>query len=756
MNTGEQEKDELVRLAAAHGIQRSYSDIWGNLHETPLDTLEQMLVAMGVDVSQPAETLLHLEHNFWTQLAKPVLVESINQLPTELFFQVPTDRVASEDSSSQFRVQLEIIGEDSASLTHSYYSEQLAFKEAHEVDGITYERWSIPFPTELSTGYYRFKLTVAYEEQSQQQTIQVIVCPEQTYLPPGLQDDGKRAGIAISLYGLRSQNNWGVGDLGDLKEFTRWALGSLHVDVIGLNPLHAVSNRQPYNISPYFPSSRFYKNFIYLDVEAMEDYAASSDASELVQTKETQALLEKLRTSELVQYERVARLKLKVLKRVFQTFLQNHWRDKTPVTERGQEFQAYVEKEGSLLDTFSTFCALQEFHHKKDPNAWAWWQWPKPFHNPQSQEVKTFQHSHWEEILFHKYLQWQVDIQLQEVQNLAYSMGACVGLYHDLALGSDPGGADYWAFRDFFVEGITVGAPPDDFALEGQDWGFQPPHREKYRDSGYDLFVTEIRKNCQPGGALRIDHIMRFFRLFWIIAGQPAKNGTYVENYYQDLFKILALESTRAKTIIIGEDLGTVPPQVRDALAQFRIFSYRLFYFERDHMGGLKDPESYPPFALASVSTHDLPTLKGFWTGQDISLRQRLGMFPIEAQYHTALENREKEKEEILKRLVTSGFLPQEVLDHPEIYTGLTDELHSAIIGFLLSTPAKLAIVSQEDLFRDSRQQNLPGTVLEYPNWSTKMNYTLEELGQDSEVEKYVRVFRDWIDRTGRGMLPST
>jgi 4-alpha-glucanotransferase len=488
----------------------------------------------------------------------------------------------------------------------------------------------------------------------------------------------------------------------------------------------------------------------------MEDYRASPGAREFVQAEETQTLLDELRTSELVQYERVASLKLKVLKRVFQTFLQNHWSNKTAVTERGKEFQTYMEKEGSLLDNFATFCALQAFLHKKDPEAWAWWQWPKPFHNPQSQEARAFRRSHWKEILFHKYLQWQVEAQLQEVQSLAYSMGACVGLYHDLALGSDPGGADYWAFRDFFVDGITVGAPPDDFALEGQDWGFQPPHREKYRDSGYDLFVTEIRKNCQPGGALRIDHIMRFFRLFWIIAGQPAKNGTYVENYYQDLFKILALESNRAKTIIIGEDLGTVPHQVREALAQFRIFSYRLFYFERDDLGGLKDPESYPAFALASVSTHDLPTLKGFWTGQDISLRQRLGMFPTKVQYHTALENREKEKEEILKRLVTSGFLAQEVVDYPEILTELTDELHSAIMGFLLSTPAKLAIISQEDLFRDGRQQNLPGTVLEYPNWSTKMNYTLEELGQDSKVQKYARVFRDWIDRTGRGVLPST
>jgi 4-alpha-glucanotransferase len=752
MNRDEQQINELYRLAAAHGIQRSYFDIWGNVHETTLETLEEMLLALGVDVSRPAEALLKLDHTSWTQLAQPVLVESIEQLPGELFFQIPTHRVVIDHLNSQPRVQLEIIGENTAPSYHAYNSEQLAFKEARQIDGTIYERWGVPFPAGLSTGYYHFNLTVEAENQKHQQPIKVIFCPAQTYLPPGLQGDGRVAGIAISLFGLRSRRNWGVGDFGDLKEFTRWAIGSLHVDVIGLNPLHAISNRQPYNISPYFPSSRFFKNSIYLDIEAMADYRSCPEAREFVQAAETQTLLAELRQAESVQYERVAKLKLKVLKMVFRTFLQTHWSGKAAVTKRGRELQTYVDKEGSLLDNFASFCALQAFLNKEDSSVWAWWQWPQPFQHPDSHEVQAFRRTHWEEILFHKYLQWHLEAQLQEVQSLAYDMGACVGLYHDLALGSDPGGADCWAFRDFFVDGMTVGAPPDDFALDGQDWGFQPPHREMHRQSGYDLFITEIRKNCQPGGALRIDHIMRFFRLFWIIARQPAKNGTYVENYYQDLFKILALESDGAKTLIIGEDLGTVPPQVREALEQYRIFSYRLFYFERDHQGDLKEPESYPVFALASVSTHDLPTLQGFWTAEDISLRHRLEMFPSEDLFHAALEQRKKEKKEILKRLVTSDFLAKKVLEYPDILAELTDELHSAIIGFLLSTPAKLVIISQEDLFKDGRQQNLPGTVLEYPNWSTKMKYTLEELRQERKVEKYTRVYRAWIDRTGRGV----
>jgi 4-alpha-glucanotransferase len=381
---------------------------------------------------------------------------------------------------------------------------------------------------------------------------------------------------------------------------------------------------------------------------------------------------------------------------------------------------------------------------------WVWREWPEPFWDPLSEEVQEFRKSHRKEILFYKYLQWQLEAQLQEAQDLAQSMGASIGLYYDLALGIDPSGADSWAYGDFFVDGVRVGAPPDDFSLEGQDWGFQPPNKLEYRKDGYRLFALEIRKNCQAGGALRIDHIMRFFRLFWITAGHTAREGTYVEDYHQDLLRILALESERANTLIIGEDLGTVPPKTRETLAQFGIFSYRLFYFEREEQGNFKGPDSYPPLALAAVSTHDLPTLAGFWTEQDLSLRNRLGMFPSEEQFHQALEKRGEDKKQIVQRLITSGFLAEEMASNPEIYAKLTDELHHGVIGFILSTPTKLAVLSQEDLFGDDRQQNLPGTTSEYPNWSIKMKYFLEELWHDPEVEHYGRIFRHWVDSTGR------
>jgi 4-alpha-glucanotransferase len=750
MTTEEQKRESLAQLSAAYGVLTSYFDIWGQSHEIPPETLETMLAAAGVDVHNPQEALNHYENLSWIQLAPPVLVASIEGLPGEFFFQIPASPSSGEKFHRALQVRLKISGENTPPVNYTFHFEQLTLVEARELYGSYYERWSFPFPSGLSIGYYQFDLFVEYEKENFEQKILVILSPEKVYLPPALQGNGKKAGIAISLYGLRSKANWGIGDLGDLKEFIRWAVGHLHLDVVGLNPLHAVSNRQPYNISPYFPSSRYYRNFIYLDIEEMEDYGSSIAAKEFVRNEVNQSRLAELRHSQLVQYEQVAALKLEVIRMVFQSFLKNHWR-KEGLSERSRQLEAYVSREGLLLDNFATFCALEAFFHENYQGMWTWRQWPQPYRNPHSREVQEFRQDHQESILFYKYLQWQLEEQLQEAQDLAKSLGASLGLYHDLALGIDPGGADYWAYQDFFVEGVTVGAPPDDFALQGQDWGFHPLHGENYRNDGYSLFSKEISRNCQPGGALRIDHVMRFFRLFWIIEGQPAKNGTYVEYNYQDLLKILALESERAKTLIIGEDLGTVPPEVREALAHFRIFSYRLFYFERDGQGGFKDGESYPEFALASIGTHDLPTLAGFWTGEDLSLRKRLGLFPGESHFQTARQNREQEKNKIVDRLVISGFLPEHLANNPEIYTELTADLHSAIIGFILSTSAKLVLLSQEDLFRDVRQQNMPGTVSEYPNWSTKMSYSLEELGQDPEVEKCAELFRHWISTTGRG-----
>jgi 4-alpha-glucanotransferase len=750
------EQESLVQLAEAYGIQASYYDIWGKLREIPVSTLRKMLLATGVDPGEPEEALQRLERLGWEQLAPPVLVFTQDRFPSELPFQLPTGAELPDNTlTSRLRVSLDVTGEDTNSTVFSYSPEQITLREVKQINSDYYGRWSIPFPDRVNLGQHRFDLRVSLADKQHRRSIHVFVCPPRCYLPPSLHDNGKRAGIAISLYGLKSERNWGVGDFGDLKCFIHWAMETLHVDVIALNPLHAVANRQPYNISPYFPSSRFYRNFLYLDIDSMEDYHSCPEAVEFVEMETTQKVLAELRSSELVQYERVAALKTQVLDLVFRRFLQQHWHNTEGITERGKEFRHYIDREGDILDNFATFCALEAFFHEKDPEIWVWQQWPEPFREVRSEEVRTYRRTHWQSILFYKYLQWQVEAQLQTAQDLAHSLGASVGLYHDLALGADPSGADLWAYRDYFVPSVTVGAPPDDFALEGQQWGFNPPNAEHYHNNGYQLFIQEIRNNCRGGGALRIDHIMKFFRLFWIPQGSPATDGTYVEYDHQNMLPLLALESERNRTLVVGEDLGTVPGFVREVLQHFTVLSYRLLYFERESGGFFKDAASYPANSLATISTHDLPTLAGFWQSHDVFLRRDLGLLPSQAEFQASLRQRETDKELIIQRLVASGFLAEDSPSAREVPVELTEEVHQAVLGFIMSAPAKLAVISQEDLFRDLRQQNMPATVSEHPNWSHKMIYSLEELWQDVRVQHYAQLFRTWVDRTGRGVVAS-
>jgi 4-alpha-glucanotransferase len=743
-------KDEaLVRLGAACGIQPSYWDLLGNRREISPEVLRELLTALGVDPEKPEEVLRQIERGAWTRLAEPVLVESVVRPPQRLLFTVPT-------AGEPVETRLDVIEEGGHAVRHSHSRGQLTLEAENEIDGVPYRRWSLPFPAGLPVGLHRFHLMVVVDEKRYGQEISVIVCPERAYLPPELAERGKRAGIAVALYGLRSQRNWGIGDFSDLKEFVSWAVRELRVDVIGLNPLHALSNRQPYGISPYYPISRFYRNFIYLDVEAIEDYRHSPEAQAFVEARDTQDLLARLRTDPLVQYEQVAAVKRRALELGFESFRRRESEERAGSNGRRQAFVEYLEKEGEMLERFATFCALSDLMRERHPEAWTWRQWPEAYQDPDSEAVATFRCEHVDRILFHQYLQWQVEIQVQEVQALARSLGACLGLYHDLALGSDPAGADSWAYRPYWVNGVTVGAPPDDFALTGQDWGFEPPRRDVHRRNGYRLFLEEARKNCAAGGALRIDHIMRFFRLFWIPQGKPPAAGAYVEDFPADLVRILSLASQQQETLIIGEDLGTVAPGVREALQGYGIFSYKVFYFEKDERGDFREPESYPGLALATVSTHDLPTLAGFWRAEDIYVRKRVGMFPDEKEFELALERRTADKEKILQRLAASGLLEARKTPVSGAYPELTRNIQSAVIGLLMSSAAKLVVVSQEDLFRDTRQQNVPGTIAEYPSWSMKMAYTVEELRQDRHVGECARMFRRWVIRTGRASSLST
>jgi len=743
-------KDIIDRLAASCGIEPEYRDNWGCIQEASLQTKRAMLTSMGLNVDskvQAREAWRRREEAQLAHMVEPTIVARLSNLPKALVFQIPVENPGGSVGpiSQDLEGTLDVADEGATVKRFDYTSKDFSFCE--EIGGV-YQRWEVPFPELKGLGYYRFHLSVHREGQRWAESVFVVICPDKAYIPPALHGDGRAAGIAISLYGMRSHKNWGVGDFGDLKRIVRWVAEDLHGNVIGLNPLHALYNRKPFNISPYLPMSRFYRNPIYLDIPAMEDYRESRQAQDLVRTWEAQGLLAELRASDTVQYERVVGLKLEVLRHVFGAFLKNQWIGGSGQSKGQGGLKRYIEQEGFLLDNFATYCALDATMRAKDPQMWTWSQWPRQYRDPDSEAVRNFRKEECHEILFHKYLQWQVERQLKEVQDYANTLGTSVGLYHDLALAVDRFSADCWAYQDFFLPGLRVGAPPDAFSLHGQDWGFPPMKMERLRQTGYGLFIKELQKNCAFAGALRIDHVMRFFHLYCIPEGEPPGKGAYLSQPFEDLLNIVALESVRNQVIIVGEDLGTVPEHIRHTLRKRDIFSYRLLYFEKDDQGRPILPQDYPELAVVTVGTHDLPTLAGFWTHRDIEVRKEAGLFQEQQALISTAQERETDKENLVALLQDLGLLPQE--GGLEAYPEVSGQLHNAVVGFLARTPAKLFILSQEDLFKVRDQQNLPGTTVEYPNWSVKAAYTVEQLGSEPRATAFGAMFRDWVDRTGR------
>jgi len=750
-------EEKVVRLARLKGIETDYRDVRGEIRSVPLKTLTKVLEALGCPIGSEEEldSVLAEEENIGADFfTETVLVLGQDRLPEalELHFFLPSAVARGEGLPPDLRVRMTIEEEGGRQVYHVLSPLNLSLLERVAINGKEKIRVGLPFPRELPLGYHRIHLFIEQGKRRFEQAIEVVIGPPRAFLPSCLKGEGKKAGLMISLPGLRSRNNWGIGDFGDLKALITWAVKRLKVGLIGLLPLHALANREPYNISPYYPLSRFYRNPIYLAVPLMEDYAESLTAQAMTEQEEVRHLLEDLRRSERVRFSEAARLKMAVLKEVFRHFFDHHWNRSGPMSPRKRAFMAYLEREGEGLDRFATYCALADFFQEGRPPLPTWKDWPIPFQDPCSPEVERFKADHEPEVLFHKYLQWQVEIQLTQVQEWAERQGAAIGLYHDLALGCDPWGADTWAFRTFHQEGFTVGAPPDDFAPQGQAWGFYPPKGEGYRRDGYRHFGREIQKNAFPGGALRIDHVMKFSRLFWIPDGFPAAEGVYVRYPLKEYLQVLALESVRQGTLIIGEDLGTVPPGFRETMREWGIFSYRLFYFEKDDQGRLLDPQAYPEEALAAVSTHDLPPLAGFWSMADIRLRRELGLIPDDRGLHLALAERLREKRKMIDRLRELGFLSEEAARelHGQKDPWVTEDLHRAVLSFIFHTRSKLAVVGLEDLFLVREQLNMPGTVDAYPNWSRKAPYTLEELWDHPEAQDKARLFRELVEDSGR------
>lgn len=556
----------------------------------------------------------------------------------------------------------------------------------------------------------------------------LVVTPEHAPLPP------KTWGWMLQLYAIRSESSWGLGDLADLTELGRWSGSELGAGLILINPLHAVAPVLPIQPSPYYPTSRRFTNPIYLRIEATPEYTAVDRALR----GRVDALGEPLRAR-----NREDRLDRDAVWTAKLAALELLW----PAARR-DALAAHARDSPGLAD-FAVFCALAEQYGVP------WQSWPAPLHDPRGAAVAAASRERQDRIDFFCWLQLLCTEQLAAAQQAALGAGMPVGIVHDLAVGVDPGGADAWALQDVLAGSATVGAPPDTFNQRGQDWRLPPWQPQRLAEAGYAPYRDLLRSILTHGGGVRIDHILGLFRLWWIPEGSSAADGTFVRYDDDALLGILALEATRAGAIVVGEDLGTVERRVSQALVDRGVLGSAVLWFERDEDPltgadrGPKPPAEWPELALASVSTHDLPTATGFLAGEHVRIRAELEQLtrPEAAERAAA----ERDRAQLLSLLRAEGLSEGPDAAGPDADADAdapdlaTSDTVSALHALLARTPCRIIVAQPADAVGDLRQPNLPGTTEEYPNWRLPVAgpsgpVTLEDLQRSDDVRRIARL----------------
>ncbi len=598
----------------AWGIEPGYRDVFGGWQEPSADTVRHLRRAMGAGTDDPAE--------------RPAPGVPLVVLRPGQALAAPT-------------------GPGGATLV---------LEDGTHLDA------GAPTPPDLPLGYHRLEVA----GDGAPEVTNVIVSPGRAALPPDL----RVWGLTAQLYAARSHRSWGVGDLADLRRLIAWAT-ERGAGVVGLNPLHAPDPLPHQPNSPYSPSSRRWRNPLYLAVEQLPGFGDLPDRDALV------AAGRALNAGALLDRTAAWAAKRAALAQLWAAF-------------RGSPaFDRYRAEHGTDLAAWATYGALADHHGT------GWRAWPAEHRRPDSPAVAAFAADHPDEVGFWAWLQWLLDEQLA-------ASGAGDVVVADLAVGIDEGGADAWQWQDLIAEGVHVGAPPDLLGPDGQDWGLPPFVPGRLRSAAYQPLAATIRAVARHARGLRIDHVMGLFRLLWIPADRTAAHGAYVRFPGRELLDVVALESARAGAVVVGEDLGTVEPGVRDVLAEAGVLSTRLLWFEDE------PPAAWPRQAMAAITTHDLPTVAGVWTGADLADQRRAGV--------TVPHDGDEAFRHHLR--VAAG------VDDGASVDDVVRGAHRA----LATSPSMIVTAALDDLVGATRRPNVPGTIDEHPNWRLPLPVALDDL----------------------------
>ena len=682
----------LGRLAERLGVFASYHDIAGTHRATSDATREALCTAMGFGCATESEAearLAELAAADAERWLEPVsVVRERDGAP-------PSVRVRAPPSSAARELGLELVTEsgERALATHSLGAG----------DGAA----ELGLPLPVGPGVHEVRIELAGRSAAQL----LIVAPRTAWRADESLGGGRALGVWTNLYTVRSRVNWGFGDLSDLARMAEW-LGGLGADFVAVNPLHALANRGE-AIAPYSPVSRLFMNPLYLDVEAVPELADAPVARAVA----AQQPLARMRAQREIDHAAVLAAKIAVLRELHRAF---RARERAGETERGRAHVRVRHQAGPELVSFATFEVLQAELRELD-----WRRWPAELRDPGSAAVREFAEANAEEIDFRCWLQAELELQLGSADAAARAAGMRLGVCKDLAIGCAGDSADTWMCRELFAQGASLGAPPDAYAAAGQDWGLPPLVPQRLRADGYRFARRVFRAAFRGSGALRIDHVMGLQRQFWIPAGRPGNEGTYVAQPAADLFGVLALESRRARSLVVGEDLGTVPAELGPELESWGVLSMRVLCFERDG-ADFRASARYPERALSLVVTHDLPPLAGWLEGRDLELRAEIGALEQGDALDRARAERAQDRESLARRLREEGDLDA---------AADTAAIAQAAQLFLARTPSRLVALGLDDLAGEREPLNLPGIpVGVHRSWSRKMQREVEELAADSSL----------------------
>jgi len=698
----------LLALAKSCGISTQYLGHDGYMHSCSASAIRAALTALELDASSDeacAMSLAELDDHVWQRIVPPITVLRLGRSR-----EIPVHVTDGDPVEVTLRLET---GE-------TWAVEQLdRFVPPHRAGGRTIGRATFRIPGELPLGWHRLEaLTSGRRGRGW-----VVVTPERLELSPHVKSS-RPWGFTTQLYSLRSSRSWGFGDFSDLGELCALAKIRAGADFVLINPLHATEPVSPIEASPYRPTSRRFLSPLYIRVEDIAEVAYVPSQQRAVIEWAAEKPRRANTTSDLIDRDAVWRAKSEALDQIYQV-------ERT--AGRQAQFEAFCLREGKSLEDFATWCAIAE-EHKGLP-------WPHELDSPLSPAVSAWRDEHAERVLFHAWLQWVCDEQLERAQANARAAQMSIGIMTDLAVGVHPKGADAWALQRVLARGMSVGAPPDMYNQQGQNWN-QPPWQPRALEAAaYIPFRDLVRAAVRHCGALRIDHVIGMFRQWWIPQGAGASDGAYVQFDHEALIGIAMLEAHRAGAIVIGEDLGTVEPWVGDYLASRGILGTAVVWFEKESDGKAKRPEHYRADTLACVSTHDLPPTAAYLAGEHVTLREELGLLTVAPEL--LLAEARAERGDMVDLLEERGWVSL----HP------TDE---EIIGGLnvlaMHTPAPLVGVAITDGVGERRTQNQPGTDAEYPNWRIPLcdgegnPVLLDDLFEHPRMRRLIEVLREARD----------